>query len=234
MFRFLDNLNNNQTILVCDNDIHILIQEYYQNKMIPIKVMDYSTFINYYLGTIDDEVYVSLVKNNVPYELSKILVSHFLPYYYLNICDKRIDDVKNIILNHLKINKYIQNELKQKDVIFINPDLTNDLVKTVLNIDNNITIKEIYKNNNPSLFVVEEKDMDTEVDKMFNLLTNDLVTNQEDVYLYLTSPDYLPIVLSKLNLYKLKYTTDLSTSLMDLVTGKELIQYLDKYNKKRT
>lgn len=233
MFKFLDDLNTNKTILVCDNETHMLLQEHYNHKLIPFKIMDYNTFIDYYLGTLDEEVYISLVKNNIPYELSKILVSHFLPYYYLNITDKRLDDVKDIIFNHFKINKYIQNELKNKDVIFINPNISNDLVKTILNISTNIKVKEINNNNNPNLFIIKEQNIDTEVDKMFNILTTNMVNCNEDIYLYLTSNDYLPIVLSKINLFKLNYSSDITTSIMDLTVGKELVNYLNKYYDKR-
>ena len=38
MFKFLDNLNVNKTIIVCDSEMHRLIQEYYTHKLIPFKI----------------------------------------------------------------------------------------------------------------------------------------------------------------------------------------------------
>ena len=233
MFNFLDSLNVEESIIVCEKEVHMLLQEYYSKKLIPIKVMDYKTFIDYYLGTIDEEVYVSLLKNGLSYELGKVFVSHFLSYYYLKINDEKLDNVKQFILNHLKINKYIQNELKQKHVFFINPDITNDLVKTVINISNNIEIKLINKVNQANIKVLKETNIDFEVDKMLNILTNNLLTEQEDIYLYLSTSEYLPIVLSKLNLFNLRYTTDIQTSLMDLTIGKELLNYINNHYNKR-
>ena len=86
---------DNDSIIVCTKDIHQDIQEYYKNKLIPFRVMNYSTFINYMLGELSSNIKINLVKKGYNYELTKVLFNHFLPYYHLSINDEMLNDVLN-------------------------------------------------------------------------------------------------------------------------------------------
>ena len=220
---------DNDAIVVCTNDIHQEIQSHYKNTLVPFKVMNYSNFINYVLGEVSSDTVIDLIKKGYNYELSKVLCNHFLPYFNLNIDDKLLNEVKDDILKGYKINKYIKNELSKKEVIFINPNLTNDLVKTTLNLFDNIYTYETSSIKKDNYNIYEFNKIDEEVDFVCKKVSNDLLNVTEDIYIYISNNDYLPILKSKFDLMNVLYTVDFKTSLDEVIYCKKIIEYIDSH-----
>ncbi len=224
---------DNDSIIVCTKDIHQDIQEHYKNKLIPFRVMNYSTFINYMLGELSSNIKINLVKKGYNYELTKVLFNHFLPYYHLSINNEILNDVKEDILAGYSINKYIKNELSKKEIIFINPDLTNDLIKTTLNLYKNIYTYETSSLNKNNYNIYEFNNIDDEVDFVVKSISNDLLNTKDNIYVYYTNKDYLPILKSKLDLMNIKYTSDINVSFYETVYGRSLLSYIETHIDKR-
>ncbi len=223
----------NRDLVVCDKEFLKLIESYFfenEKTLITFKIIDYSKFLNDFLGTIDDECAIELEKAGYNFYYADVLIRNYYLYRFLKIEDERYQVVNKIIEKYYTLDQIVINHYKH-NIYFINPNLASNLINLSLNIYPNITIKEIYPVNLKEVVVTKCDSLSDEVESLTNNLIKQYRKSANQIFnIYVPSENYLPYLYRNFDLYKLNYNTDQQESLFDLDYVKDLIELLEKTN----
>ncbi len=224
---FLKKLLKND-IVVCDDEYISLIENSINNGFVQFKILNYCDFIKNILGEIDDNVQVELIKNGYnPYFAEKLITNYFLEKF-LGLNDKRYLNTKNIIEKYHQVDKIMANYLLEKQVYFLNPDYTNNIINLILKLYPKIITKEISTKNLENVKLYKCTTIEEEVNNLTNLITEELLLEQNEIInIYIPDNEYIPYIIRNFDLLHLNYNLDNKMNLYDLEFVKRLIDLLD-------
>lgn len=224
---FWKNLSKND-VVVCDNEYLSYFENKFPNQLINFKIINYHDFIKNILGEIDEYAKIALIKKGYnPYYVEKLIDNYFLESN-LNINDSRYFNVKELISSYHLFDNVISTYLLEKQIYFINPDYTNNIINLILKKFPNIKQKHI---DNESLKVIKAykcQTLEEEVNNLTILITKELLENpNKQINIYLPDEEYLPYIFRNFDLLHLNYLIDQSPSLFEKEITKRLIDLLD-------
>lgn len=126
----IENLKNND-LIITNNKRKILKSLTNNKKIISFKIMNLQEFKNKYFGTYKKEaIYYLIKKYNYKYEIAKMYLDNF---YHIKDLKQELEQnnliqtepffkesIKRIVIDQIKIDSYLLNEIKKYDYLFLN------------------------------------------------------------------------------------------------------------------
>lgn len=224
---FLKKLSKND-IVVCDEEYIPLIEKSINNEFVQFKILNYRDFIKNIFGEIDDNVQIELIKNgHNAYFVEKLITNYYLEKF-LELNDKRYLNTKNIIEKYHQVDKIMANYLLEKQVYFLNPDYTNNIINLILKLHPKIITKQISSQNLGKVKLYKCTTIEEEVNNLTNLITEELLLEQNEIInIYIPDNEYIPYIMRNFDLLHLNYNLDNKMNLYVLEFVKRLIDLLD-------
>jgi len=173
-------LLDNKSLVIADKDIRKYISDYYKDTLVPFEMMDYSSFYQYGTFDLNSKTITEFMDIGYSYEYSKVLVNNYYIYKYFEMNEDlyKEEDIK-ILNNNIQYYEFLSNKYLHTDIVFINPDKSNDFYEISKAIYKNIKEYQLDINNLNNIYITKCLSIDEEVNNLFSSI-NDF---SKDIYI---------------------------------------------------